>query len=148
MILSTLWRRARPGLVAGCVGALLGPVRLSAQQTLAQAAERARAAWQAGDMRALVARSASLQLQIPGAEPSAPVGRDQAAHLIQRYLERTEERNLVMIALRESDRSEGFAELERHYVIRRTRDERCETVWFGFKKLGRNWVLSEVRIAP
>ena len=133
----------------GALGILLAKApALGAQQTLAGAAARALAAWQSGDVRALVARSVTVGLELPGADPSAPLGREQAAHLLRRYLERAHERTLTLVALSEIGPSRGYAELERRYVIRGTRDERCETVVFRFSKVGSNWVLSEIQIVP
>ena len=44
-----------------------------AQGSLAEAAERVRQAWLAHNVQAVVGQSASVVLQIPGADPSAPV---------------------------------------------------------------------------
>lgn len=121
---------------------------LDAQRTLAGAAAQAQAAWRSGNVRALVAQSGAVELQLPGADPSAPVGREQAAHLLRRYLDRADERTLTLVALRAIGPARGYAELERRYVIRGTRDERRETVVFRFSKVGGEWVLSEIQVFP
>src|SRR5205809_7872213 len=69
-----------------------------AQGSLAEAAERVRQAWLAHNVQAVVGQSASVVLQIPGADPSAPVDRAQAIELLRRHLragaERSEERRV------------------------------------------------------
>lgn len=122
---------------------------LAGQATsLAEAADRARTAWRGQDAQALVAGSQTVQLQIPGAAPSSPLGRDQAAVLLARYFQGVEERELILVAVRALGADRGYAELERHYAVPRTRDERCESVFLGFRRVGGRWVLAEVRIGP
>ena len=55
---------------------------LAAQGGLDQAAARARSAWLAHDPRALLAGSPGVTLEIPGADPSSAIGRDQASELL------------------------------------------------------------------
>src|SRR5207249_11828096 len=57
-----------------------------AQGSLTEAAERVRQAWLAHNVQAGVGQSASVVLQIPGADPSAPVDRAQAIELLPRHL--------------------------------------------------------------
>src|SRR6185295_4771415 len=65
---------------------LLLPAVLGAQATLSAAADRAKLAWAAHDPEALVGKSSNIVLQIPGADPSSPLGRAQAIELLRRYL--------------------------------------------------------------
>jgi hypothetical protein len=133
----------RIALVGLC---LAGP--LAAQGgALAEAAQAARAAWQAHDVEALVAHSPRVVLQIPGADPSAPLARTQAAVLLGRYLTNAVERSVVVATVREVESGTGFVELERRYVVRGTTDERRETVFLGFGRAADRWVLVEVRTA-
>lgn len=124
--------------------ALLAP---SQAGTLVAAAQAAREAWLAHDPQALVARSPSVVLQIPGADPSSPVGRAQAAELLRRYWAQALERSLTIVTVREVEEGKGFVELERRYVVRGTADERRETLFLGFRRHGERWVLTEVRSA-
>jgi hypothetical protein len=135
--------RARIAVLLACVAA---PV--AAQQSLADAADRARAAWLAHDARGLVGQSASIVLQIPGADPSSPLARAQAIELLRRYLRSVVECSVTVRTVREVEAGKGFVELERRYVVAGTSDERHETVFLGFRRMGDSWVLGELRTAP
>jgi hypothetical protein len=128
------------------------PVRSSlswAQATLPEAAEQARRAWLAHDPQGLVGQSSSLVLQIPGADPSSPLGRAQAVELLRRYLGSAEERGLDVTRTQEVVAGkEGFVELARRYVVAGTSDLRGETLFLGFRLRGGRWVLAELRSVP
>jgi hypothetical protein len=126
-------------------GVLLGPGWPGQDATLAATAQAARQAWLAHDVAALVARSSGVILQIPGADPSSPVGRAQAGELLRRYLGAAEEVAIRVVTVREVEPGKGFVEMDRRYVVRGTADERRETVFLGFRRVGVRWVLSEVR---
>jgi hypothetical protein len=134
-------------LCASVAFLLLGTSLVSAQATLPEAAEQVRRAWLTHDAPTLVGQSASILLQIPGAEPSAALGRDQAVELLQRYLRSTEERGLDITALREVEPGKGFVELTRRYVVTGTKELRRETLFLGFQLVGREWRLAELRTA-
>ena len=68
------------------------PAQVRAQATLSDAAAQARGAWSAHDAQGLVGQSSTLILQIPGADPSSPLGRPQAIELLRRYFRPAEER--------------------------------------------------------
>ena len=140
--MGTAWR-----WLAVCLLAL--PVaRAGAQATLPGAAERAQRAWAAHDAQALVGHSSSLVLQIPGADPSSPLGRSQAIELLQRYLRPAEERGLDVTALREVEAGKGFVELARRYVVAGTTELRRETLFLGYRLVVGEWRLVELRSAP
>ena len=120
----------------------------SSQGSLARAAERVRRAWLAHDVQAIVGQSPRLVLQIPGADPSAPLERAQAAELLRRHLQRVVERALAVGAVREVEPGHGYAELDRRYVVAGTTDERRETIFLRFRKPGPAWLLTELRSAP
>ena len=120
----------------------------AAQSTLPQAAERAKQAWLAHDPQALVGQSASIVLQIPGADPSSPLGRAQAVELLRRYLRPVEERGLDVTVIREVEPGRGFVELTRRYVVAGTTELRRETLFLGFRRQGERWALTELRSAP
>ena len=119
-----------------------------AQGSLGEAAERVRQAWRAHDVQAVVGQSASLVLQIPGADPSAAVDRAQAMELLRRHVRAGVERALRVSAVREVEPGRGYAELDRRYVVAGTTDERRETIFLGFRKPGLEWLLTELRSAP
>ncbi len=133
MLLPTAGRAQRPAAATG---------------TLSIAAQRAKTAWLAHDAPGVVGQSSSLVLQIPGAEPSSPLGRAQAIELLVRYLRPTEERSLDITAIREVEPGKGFVELTRRYVVTGTSEQRHETLYLGFKREANEWRLAELRNAP
>ena len=139
-----MWSRMALALVVGSLVAGKGV----AQGSLAEAAERVRQAWLAHDVQAVVGQSPSVVLQIPGADPSAPVDKAQAIELLRRHLRAGAERGLRVSAVREVEPGRGYAELERRYVVAGTSDERRETIFLGFRKPAAEWVLVELRSAP
>ena len=126
----------------------LPATRAGAQATLPDAAEQAKRAWAAHDAQALVGQSSSLVLQIPGADPSSPLGRSQAIELLRRYLRPAEERGLDVTALREVEAGKGFVELTRRYVVAGTTELRRETLFLGYRLMDGQWRLAELRSAP
>jgi len=124
----------------------LAPV--GAQNTLPDAAERAKRAWAEHDARALVGQSSNVVLQIPGADPSSPLGRSQAIELLRRYFRPAEERGLDVTAIREVEAGKGFVELTRRYVVAGTTELRRETLFLGYRMVGGAWRLAELRSAP
>ena len=119
----------------------------AAQTGLVAAAESAARAWLAHDAAGLVGNSQALVLQIPGADPSAALGRAQAIELLRRHFQSATERNVVVATTREVDAGRGVVELDRHYVVRGTSDQRRESVFLGFRLVPGGWILSEVRTA-
>jgi hypothetical protein len=128
--------------------ALAAGAPAAAQGTLPEAAERAKQAWLAHDPQALVGQSPSIVLQIPGADPSSPLGRAQAVELLRRYMRPVEERGLDVTVIREVDRGRGFVELTRRYVVAGTTELRRETLFLGFRLEAGRWALAELRSAP
>src|SRR2546430_4173436 len=127
---------------------LLPAARADAQSTLPDAASRAKQALLAHDAQALVGQSSNLLLQIPGADPSSPLGRAQAVELLGRYLRGAEERGLDITAIREVESGKGFVELTRRYVVSGTSEQRHGTLYLGFKREANEWRLAELRNAP
>ncbi|HEY3219561.1 MAG TPA: hypothetical protein VGJ80_02425 [Gemmatimonadales bacterium] len=124
------------------------PMPARGQATLSDAAERAKQAWSAHDPQALVGQSSNIVLQIPGADPSSPLGRPQAIELLRRYFRPTEERGLDVTAIREVEPGKGFVELTRRYVVVGTAEVRRETLFLGYRLVGHEWRLVELRSAP
>lgn len=121
------------------------PAAAPGQATLEDAARAARAAWLAHDPQALVGQSASIVLQIPGADPSSALGRAQAVELLRRHFQSSAEQGLEVTAIHEMESGRGFVELERRYVVRGTTDVRRETLFLGFRRVAGRWGLSELR---
>src|SRR2546430_17576944 len=121
------------------MGLSLAAAPLGAQGSLAQAAEAARVAWLAHDPQSLVGQSASVVLQIPGADPSSPLGRAQAVELLRRHLRTANERSLAVTSLREVGPGKGFVELDRRYGGPGTADERGGQGFFGVRPGGDRW---------
>ncbi len=142
----TLPFRLAPVLITAA--ALAAGTSAAAQGTLPEAAERARQAWLVHDPQALVGQSPSIVLQIPGADPSSPLGRAQAVELLRRYLRPVEERGLDVTVIREVETGKGFVELTRRYVVAGTDELRRETLFLGFRFLSGRWGLVELRSAP
>jgi len=138
------------GLIAGLVlvAAAGSGTRAGAQTPLEQVVERARDAWLAHAARALVEYSDTVRLRIPGVAVSAAVRPGQAARLLARYFETTEEAGFELRGIRHVGADHAYAELLRRFVVRGTDDEREETVFFGFRVIGGEWRLREVRITP
>jgi len=118
------------------------------QATLLDAADRAKRAWSAHDAEALVGQSSNIVLQLPGADPSSPLGRSQAIALLRRYLRPAAERGLDVTTIREVEPGKGFVELSRRYVVAGTTELRRETLYLGYRLLDRQWRLAELRSAP
>src|SRR5438445_9439910 len=116
---------------------LLPAARADAQSTLPDAASRAKQALLAHDAQALVGQSSNLLLQIPGADPSSPLGRAQAVELLGRYLRGAEERGLDITAIREVESGKGFVELTPPYVVSGTAEGRRGRLFLGYR-LGRS----------
>ena len=126
---------------------LLG-TRAPAQTTLTAAADGAKRAWLAHDAQRLVGQASTLVLQLPGADPSAALGRAQAVELVRRYFQPAEERGLDITTIREVEPGKGFVELVRRYVVRGTTELRHETLYFGYRRIANEWRLVELRSAP
>lgn len=122
--------------------------QVGAQATLPEAAERAKRAWAEHDAQALVGQSSNVVLQIPGADPSSPLGRAQAIELLRRYFRPAEERGLDVTAIRQVEAGKGFVELARRYVVAGTTELRRETLFLGYRMVAREWRLAELRSAP
>lgn len=131
-----------------CLWTMALAIPASGQVTLSDAAARAKQALSAHDAEALVGASSNLVLQIPGADPSSPLGRSQAIELLRRYFRPAEERGLDVTAIRVVEPGKGFVELARRYVVAGTTELRRETLFLGYRLQGRDWRLVELRSAP
>lgn len=129
--------------------ALLVPLPVRAQQAdagLGAAAEQARSAWFAHDAAALVADSPRLLVQLPGADPSAALGPEQAAALLTDFLASAQEVEIVVRAARETEPGRGYVELQRRYRITGTQEVRVQGLLLGYRKGRTGWSLVELRV--
>jgi hypothetical protein len=121
---------------------------LAAQGGLDAAAQRARSAWLSHDPAALLQGSPGVVLQIPGADPSSAIGRDQAGELLTRFLRTSVERSVEISVAREVEEGRGYVEMVRRFSVSGTSEERRETLFLGLRRLGGEWVVVELRAAP
>jgi hypothetical protein len=125
----------------------LPPVLGQAQQRgLSQAAEQAREAWLAHNPAALVANSPRLMIQLPGADPSVALGRDQAVALLADFLASAHEVETSIRAAREVEQGRGYVELQRRYRVAGTQDVRTQSLLLGYRLSRDGWVLVELRV--
>jgi hypothetical protein len=115
---------------------------------LERAVERARAAWLAHDVGALLASSDTVRLQVPGIAVSASMKPGQAGTLLQAHLKAAKEIGLDLVRIRRLAEDHAYAELARSYLVKGTSEERGERVFFGFRELDGAWRLREVRVTP
>jgi len=113
---------------------------------LEEAAGRARQAWLAHDAVALVADSPRLLVQLPGADPSAALGPEQAAALLRDFLAQAQEVECEVKAAREVEPGRGYVELQRSYRIAGTQDVRVQSLLLGYRQGKAGWVLVELRV--
>jgi hypothetical protein len=125
-----------------------GSGRATAQGGLDAAAQRARAAWLAHDPVALLSGSPGVILQIPGADPSSAIGREQAGELLERFLRTSVERTVEIAVAREVQEGRGYIEMVRRFTVAGTTEERRETVFLGLRWWSEHWVVVELRVAP
>jgi hypothetical protein len=132
-------------LMALCLVA--SPLAALAQDSdLDQAAEQARQACFAHDPAALVADSPSLVVQLPGAEPSVALAREQAAALLGDFLASGEEVETVIRAAREVGPGRGYVELQRKYRVAGTRNIRFQILLLSYRRIKGAWTLVEFRV--
>jgi hypothetical protein len=122
------------------------PVRGQAQQELSEAAEQARQAWFVHNPSALMANSPRLLIQLPGADPSVALGREQAVALLADFLASAHEVDTSIRAAREVEQGRGYVELQRRYRVAGTQDVRTQSLLLGYRLTPNGWVLVELRV--
>lgn len=110
------------------------------------AAQRARGAWFAHDAAGLVEASPRLLVQLPGADPSAALGPEQAAALLADFLASAQEVETTVRAAREVEPGRGYVELERRYRIAGTQEVRTQSLLLGYRVARTGWILVELRV--
>jgi hypothetical protein len=119
---------------------------LAHDSDLGQAAEQAREACFAHDAAALVAHSPSLVVQLPGAEPSGALAREQAAALLGYFLASGDEVQTVVRAAREVRPGRGYVELQRRYRVAGTQNVRVQMLLLSYRRSKGAWILVEFRV--
>jgi hypothetical protein len=135
-----------PVLTAAAMGFLLASGRLQAQEPLRDEAQIVVKAWTSHDAGGILAGSDSILLNLPGADPAALIGRQQATALIREYLDGTSEEALTLQAVRSTARDRGFAELSRRFRPASGSASRTETILLGFRQETERWRLDELRV--
>jgi hypothetical protein len=126
---------------------VLGGLPVLAQSRgLPEAAEQARRAWAVHDVAALVAGSPRLLVQLPGADPSAALDREQAGALLRDFLSSAQEVETVVRAAREVESGRGYVELQRRYRVAGTQQVRTQSLLLGYREARTGWVLVELRV--
>lgn len=133
-------------LTLAAMGFLLASGRLEAQDTLRDEAQVVMTAWTTHDAAGVLAGADPIQLNLPGAQPAAPIGRKQATALLRDYLAGTSEETLALQAVRSTGRDRGFAELARRFRPTEGSASRTETILLGFRRAGDGWRLEELRV--
>jgi hypothetical protein len=135
-----------PIMVCVAMSVLTGPL-LGQAETLAEAAEHARAAWNGQATRVMMEPAVrGIRVQLPGADPSAALSQAQGAALLAEYLGGAEEVETVVRAARVVSAGQGYVELRRRYRVAGTEEVRAETVLLAYRQEGDRWVLVELRI--
>jgi hypothetical protein len=119
---------------------------LAQSQGLPEAAEQARRAWSAHDVAGLVASSPRLVVQLPGADPSAALGREQAAALLRDFLSSAQEVETLVQSAREVEAGRGYVELQRRYRVAGTQQVRVQSLLLGYRQGRTGWMLVELRV--
>ena len=135
-------------LITTCLLVVVAGIPVAAQdEALSEAADQARKSFQRHDTGALLAPAIrGIRLQLPGAEPSAPVSQAQGAALLKEYLSGAEEVGTTVRAARVVASGRGYVELVRNYRVAGTSETRRQSVLLGYRLEGERWVLSELRI--
>lgn len=118
------------------------------QSSLAEAVEAARRSWASQDAAAIVAQSRQLLLQLPGSDSRSAVSRGQAARLLAGLLRRAESVQVRVVAAREVEPGQGYAELVRQYRVAGTGEARQERILLAFRRDPSRgaWELVELRV--
>jgi hypothetical protein len=126
---------------------VLWAVPVSAQESLARVAEAARGALERQEPAVLIGRSPRLLVQLPAADPSAPVDRAQAVALLEGFLRGTEGVETVIRAAQAVTPERGYVELVRRFRVVGTAEIRRQTVLLSYRRLGEGWELVELRVS-
>ena len=122
------------------------PTAVSAQMDLEEIVELVRKAWLRHDYEELLASSDTVRLQFPEIGRQQGVPPAHAARVLREYLSSADEVSFELYQILTASEDHRYAQLVRKYVVRRTTDERVETVFLGFRRVEGRWRLREVRV--
>jgi hypothetical protein len=116
--------------------------------SLVAAARRAARAWRAHDFEGLLAGATTVQVQLPGAEPSAPLRVAQVVELLRTFTEGAEELDVEVQVARVVDGDRAYVEIQRVFRVRGTEARRAQTMYVGLRRVGAAFRASEIRVVP
>ena len=74
------------------------------------------------------------------------IRRKGVTRITLQYLSSADEVSFELHQILTASEDHRYAQLVRKYVVRRTTDERAETVFLGFRRVEGRWRLREVRV--
>jgi hypothetical protein len=134
------------GLLAAAVA--LSTAVAGQTDSLMVAARRAVAQWTAHDFTSLVGGGEAVMVHLPGAEPSSPLRPSQAAELLRGFADGTREIDLVVLVVRDVDPDRAYVEAQRSFQVRGTDVRHTQTLYFGYRRVGKSYRLVEIRALP
>lgn len=134
--------------LTGVAGVGLPELAVSQAESLMPAARRLAGDWLRHDFAALVGGSPAVQVQVPGAQPSAPVRPAQAVSLLQAFVEGATEVEVEVLAAREVEPGRAYVEVQRIYVLHGSAARRVQMLYFGLRREQGTYRLTEVRALP
>lgn len=137
-----------PAYWMGLLGALTASPVAGQSSSLQKTADQAREAWAGHQIGRLILGSDSVLIQLPGARPSVPVTREQAAALLRDFFRGSEEVQTDLGRVRRSGSGKALIEILRQYRISGTLETRRLSALLGYALVGGTWRLSEVRVSP
>jgi hypothetical protein len=124
----------------------LGVSTATAQQPFPPVVNSAQSALRRGNVEALVHGSARVQLRFPGADPSAPLGRAQAAAALREVFGRGTTEEVRVEGFRQVGPDQGWVDLHREYRASGASGRRTQRVLLSYRLTGGVWALTEVRV--
>ncbi len=131
----------------------VAPARYAAAQgsedsALMAVARRATQLWLRHDFTAFVGTGEAVMVNLPGAEPSAPLRPAQAVALLRDYTEGKREVDVTILVARRVDPDRAYVEAQRVFESEGTGVRHSETLYFGFRLSRGRYSLVEVRALP
>jgi hypothetical protein len=111
-------------------------------------ARQATSQWMAHDFASLVGGGEAVMVHLPGAEPSSPMRPAQAAELLRAFAAGTRETDLIVQVVRRVEPDRAYVEAQRIYQVRDTGVRHSQTLYFGFRLVGKSYRLVEIRALP
>ncbi len=115
---------------------------------LMAAARRATEAWMRHDFTAFVGTGEAVMVNLPGAEPSAPLRPAQAAALLRDYTAGKREVDVTILVARRVEPDRAYVEAQRVFESEGMGVRHSETLYFGFRLVQGRYHLVEVRALP